>query len=130
MEVNVTIFEREDEMFKFSGVKLLIFIAILIAAMTLSVYAATTSPISGRLAATYDNKTETVTAMVAGYCESQPVTIGPRTWTMTKRDFSHAKAEDIANILCGGDHNIRKVTKSSKSATEIVADVLIDRITP
>ena len=45
---------------------------------------------------TYDSKTGSVTAMVAGYCESQPVTIGPVTSAMTEQEFSHADAEKMA----------------------------------
>jgi hypothetical protein len=88
------------------------------------------SPISGRLAAIYDNKTGTVTAMVAGYCESQPVTIGPVTWAMTEQEFSHSDAENIAQTICGKDHSLRKVMKSSRNGRDMVAEVIIDRAKP
>ena len=85
------------------------------------------SMISGRLAATYDSKTATLTAMVAGYCEGQPVTIGPVTWAVGEREFEGMQAEDIGKKLCGDDYSIKKVTKSVNNGKEIVADVLIVR---
>jgi hypothetical protein len=104
----------------------------LILSVTLIFAAATyadpaTSMISGRLAATYDSKTATLTAMVAGYCEGQPVTIGPATWTVGEWEFESINAEDIGKKLCGNDFSVKKVTKSVKNSKEIVADVLILR---
>jgi len=86
-----------------------------------------TSMISGRLAATYNSKTATLTAMMVGYCEGQPVTIGPVTWTVGEREFEGMEAEDIGKKLCGDDYSIKKVTKSVNNGKEIVADALIVR---
>ena len=72
-----------------------------------------TSMISGRLAATYDSKTATLTAMVAGYCEGKPVTIGPVTWAVGEWEFEGMKAEDIGKKLCGDDYFLKRVTKSA-----------------
>ena len=85
------------------------------------------SAISGRLGAAYDNKTENVTAMVAGYCEGKPVTLGPVTWTVAKREFSDLKAEDVGKVVCGKDFVLKMVTKSANNGKEIVADVVIVR---
>lgn len=118
-------------MFKHVGCRVLVLSILFILTAALSAYAdPSTSPISGRLAAIYDNKTGTVTAMVAGYCESQPVTIGPVTWAMTEQEFSHADAENIAQTICGKDHNLRKVVKSSRNGREMIAEVIIDRTKP
>jgi len=118
-------------MFKYVGCRVLVLSILFILTAALSAYAdPSTSPISGRLAAIYDNKTGTVTAMVAGYCESQPVTIGPVTWAMTEQEFSHADAENIAQTICGKDHNLRKVIKSSRNGSEMIAEVIIDRTKP
>jgi len=112
------------------GVKTLLFTVLvsiaMILAVTLNAYAdSSTSIISGRLAAIYDSKSGTVTAMVAGYCEGQPVTIGPSTWSVAEREFANMKAEDIAKTLCGENHTLQRVTKSTNNGKEIVADVII-----
>jgi hypothetical protein len=86
-----------------------------------------TSAISGRLAANYDSKSGTVTAMVAGYCEGQPVIIGPVTWTVSEKDILNLNAEDIGKTVCGDRFSIKKVTKSVKNGKEMVADVVIVR---
>jgi hypothetical protein len=119
-------------MSKYFGYRVLVLSILFILTAVFSAYAAdpSTSPISGRLAATYDNKTGTVTAMVAGYCESQPVTIGPVTWAMTEQDFSHADAGNIAQTICGTEHSLRKVVKSSRNGREMIAEVIIDRTKP
>jgi hypothetical protein len=94
----------------------------------LYVYAGqTSSTISGRLAATYDSRSGTVSAMVAGYCEGNPVTLGPSTWAASEKEFSKLNAEDIGKILCGGGLSLKKVTKSVHNGKEIVADVIIVR---
>jgi hypothetical protein len=94
----------------------------------LCVYAGpSTSMISGRLAATYDSKSGTVTAMVAGYCEGKPVTIGPSTWAATEQEFSSLKAEDVGKTLCGDGLALTKVTKAVKNGKDMVADVIIVR---
>jgi len=93
-----------------------------------SVYAGQmSSTISGRLAATYDSRSGTVTAMVAGYSEGNPVTIGPSTWTASEKEFSNLKAEEVGKILCGDGLSLKKVTKSAHNGKEIVADVVIVR---
>jgi|WetSurSiteA1Bulk_404760.scaffolds.fasta_scaffold111995_1 hypothetical protein len=85
------------------------------------------SPISGRMAASYDSAKGTITAMVAGYCEGQPVTIGPSTWAVSEKHFSNLNAEDVAKTLCGDTFAIRKVMKSVNNGKEMVADVVIIR---
>ena len=89
--------------------------------------AQSTSTISGRLAATYDSKSGTITAMVAGYCEGNPVTLGPSTWAASEKEFSKLKAEDVGKTLCGDGLSLKKVTKSVNNGKEIVADVIIVR---
>ena len=86
-----------------------------------------TSPISGRLAATYDSSKGTVTAMVAGYTEGRAVTIGPSTWPVSEEEFSDLRAEDVGKTLCGERFALKKVTKSAHNGKDIVADVIIVR---
>lgn len=119
-------------MFRLRGSGAVLFCILVVVALflgsTLYVYAdPATSTISGRLAATYDSKSGTVTAMVAGYCEGNPVTIGPSTWAASEKEFSSLKAEDVGKTLCGEGLALKKVTKSAHNGREIVADVIIVR---
>jgi hypothetical protein len=79
----------------------------------------------GTLSATLDNQNKTVTAMFVGYCEGEPVIIGPSTWTTSSEEFSGASAEEIGNKLCGKDSSVRKVTKSTNTGKEIVAEMVV-----
>lgn len=79
----------------------------------------------GTLSATMDNQTKTVTAMFVGYCEGEPVIIGPSTWTASSEEFSSASAEEIGNKLCGRDNSVKKVTKSTNTGKEIVAEIVV-----
>jgi hypothetical protein len=110
----------------------LLFIVLLLVTVSIGatlVYAASSvSTVSGRLGATYDNKTGNVTAMVAGYCEGKAVTVGPVTWAVTQEEFSNLKTEDVAKIVCGKDFTLKKVTKSANNGKELVADVLIMKL--
>ena len=104
-------------MIKKAGLLFLIISITLIFAGT--VYAnPSTSMISGRLGATYDSKTATLTAMVAGYCEGNPVTIGPVTWAVGEWEFESMQAEDIGKKLCGDDYFLKRVTKSAHNGKE------------
>jgi hypothetical protein len=119
-------------MFRRRGSGAVLFCILIVVALFLGsalyVYAGqTSSTISGRLAATYDSSNGTVTAMVAGYCEGNPVTLGPSTWTVSEKEFSKLKAEDIGKTLCGDGLSLKKVTKSVHNGNEIVADVIIVR---
>jgi hypothetical protein len=110
----------------FGGALFCILVIVLFLGLALPAYAdQTSSTISGRLAATYDSGSGTVTAMVAGYSEGNPVTIGPSTWTASEKDFSKLRAEDIGKILCRDGLSLKKVTKSAHNGKEIVADVVI-----
>lgn len=118
-------------MCKKTEVRLLLMVLLLVAVsigVTQAYAASSASIVSGRLGATYDNKTGNVTAMVAGYCEGKAVTVGPITWAVTQEQFSNLKTEDVAKIVCGKDFTLQKVTKSKNSGKEIVADVLIVKL--
>ncbi len=113
-------------------VKAMIVVVLFVSAMflvsALSVLAEpSASLISGRLAAKYDSKSDTVTAMIAGYCEGQPVTIGPSSWAVSEKDFANITAEEVGKNLCGDGMVLKKVTKSVNNGQEIVADVVIVR---
>ena len=107
------------------------FVAVFIALVMLAGYAAYADPsgsvISGRLAATFDAGTGTVTAMVAGYCGGEPVTIGPVTWQSTEKAFSALKAEEVGKTLCGKSYDIKKIIKANNNGKGIVAEVLLVR---
>ena len=85
------------------------------------------SEISGRMAVNYDQATGTATGMVAGYCQGEPVTIGPATVKMNQKEFSNTRVEDIGKSICGDGYSIRRVTKSKNNGKDIVADVVLVR---
>jgi hypothetical protein len=85
------------------------------------------SEISGRMAVNYDQATGTATGMVAGYCQGEPVTMGPATLKINQREFTNIKAEDIGKSICGDGYSIRRVTKSNNNGKDIVADVVLVR---
>jgi hypothetical protein len=109
----------------------MVFVAAFIAVVMFAGYAtyadSSGSVISGRLAATFDAGTGTVTAIVAGYCGGEPVTIGPVTWQSTEKAFSALKAEEVGKTLCGKSYDIKKIVKAKNSGTGIVAEVLLVR---
>ena len=86
---------------------------------------AESSTMSGTLSAMLDEENQTVTAMFVGYAEGNPVIIGPTTWESSAEEFSNASAEDISNKLCGSEHNLKKITKSTHTDKEVVAEVVI-----
>jgi hypothetical protein len=79
----------------------------------------------GTLSATLDNQNKTVTAMFVGYCDGEPVIIGPSIWTISSEEFAGASAEEIGNKLCGKDNSVKKVTKSTNTGKEIVAEIVV-----
>jgi len=107
------------------------FVAVLIALVMFAGYAAfadsSGSVISGRLAATFDAGTGTVTAIIAGYCGGEPVTIGPVTWQSTEKAFAALKAEEVGKTLCGKSHDIKRIVKAKNNGNGIVAEVLLVR---
>lgn len=80
---------------------------------------------TGTLSAMLDEQNGTVTAMFVGYSGGSPVIIGPTTWECSPQDFSNATAEEIGSKLCGKKHNIKKVTQSTNTGKEVVAEVVI-----
>jgi hypothetical protein len=118
-------------MCKKSAVRLLFMVFLLVSisiGATLAYADSSVSIVSGRLGATYDNKSGNVTAILAGYCEGKAVTVGPVTWAVTQEEFSSLRTEDVAKIVCGNDFTLQKVTKSENSGKAIVADVLIVKL--
>lgn len=79
----------------------------------------------GTLSATMDEKNNTVTAMFVGYCQGEPVIIGPSTWSSSIDDFSKASIEDIGNKLCGSNNSVKKVTKFTKTNKDAVAEIVV-----
>ena len=88
-----------------------------------TVYAEDT--MTGTLSAMLDEDSGTVTAMFVGYAEGNPVIIGPSTWESSAKDFSDASAEDFGGQLCGSNHNLKRVQRSTHTDKEIVAEVVI-----
>ena len=118
-------------MCKKSAVRLLFAVSLLVLisiGATLAYADSSDSLVSGRLGATYDSKTGSITAMVSGYCKGEAVTLGPVTWAATQEQFSHLRADNVAQIVCGKDFALQKVTKSANNGDELVADVLIVKV--
>lgn len=103
---------------------MIITILLFIPAMTAAVHA-DSSTMSGTLSAILDEDNGTVTAMFVGYAEGSPVIIGPTTWESSSREFSDASAEDISSRLCGNEHKLEKVMKSTHTDKEVVAEIVI-----
>ncbi len=91
----------------------------------LSIAQAEDKTMVGTLSANMDKQNNTVTAMFVGYCAGEPVIIGPSTWSISNEAFSKATVEDIGNKLCGTDNSVKKVTKSTKTDRDIVAEIVI-----
>jgi hypothetical protein len=65
--------------------------------------------------------------MFVGYTEDPPVVVGPYSWDITQKQFSKTTAIDIGKRLFGPDCNIKRVTKSTNSGKEIIANVVVGR---
>jgi len=105
--------------------KLIILIILLSLPLMIGTVYADADTMTGTLSAMLDEDSGTVTAMFVGYAEGNPVIIGPSSWESNSKDFSNASAEDIGNQLCGSDHNLKRVTKSTHTDKEVVAEVVI-----
>jgi hypothetical protein len=121
---------KEDGMSKVGGKFILILLMSILLSLTITSGAfggSSSSEISGRMAVTYNQGNGTATGMVAGYCQGEPVTIGPATLKMNQKEFSNIKAEDIGKSICGDGYSISRVTKSNNNGKEMVADVVLVR---
>jgi hypothetical protein len=106
--------------------KKLIILAILLSLpLMIGTAYAESDTMTGTLSAMLDEDSGTVTAMFVGYAEGNPVIIGPSTWESNSKDFSDASAEDIGEQLCGNDHNLKRVQRSTHTDKEMVAEVVI-----
>ena len=105
--------------------KLLVLTILLSIPLMIGTVYADSETMTGTLSAMLDEDSETVTAMFVGYADGNPVIIGPSTWESSAEDFSDASAEDIGNQLCGSDHNLKRVQRSTHTNKEIVAEVVI-----
>jgi hypothetical protein len=105
--------------------KILILTILLSLPMVIGTAFADSDTMSGTLSAMLDEDNQTVTAMFVGYAEGNPVIIGPTTWESSAEEFSNASAEDISNKLCGNEHSLKKITKSTHTDKEVVAEVVI-----
>jgi hypothetical protein len=106
--------------------------ALVIAAIALictSVYAEQSS-ISGTLSAKLDEKAGTVTAMFVGYCQGDPVMIGPMTWKSSAQEFTRESLNEIGDKLCGSNNSIKKVTRTVNTGKEIVAEIVVSSESP
>jgi hypothetical protein len=105
--------------------KKIIILTILLSLPMIGMAYADADTMSGTLSAMLDEDNGTVTAMFVGYAEGNPVIIGPTTWESSAEEFSDASAEDISNKLCGSEHNLKKITKSTHTDKEVIAEVVI-----
>jgi len=80
---------------------------------------------TGTISAILDEENGTVTAMFVGYAGGIPVIIGPITWECSAEDFSNFTAEGIGNRLCGSEHDLKRVMRSTHTDKEVVAEVVI-----
>lgn len=83
------------------------------------------STISGTLSAKLDENTGTVTAMFVGYCQGDPVIMGPMTWKSEAKEFTRQSLNEIGDKLCGNSNSIRKVTRTVNTGKEIVAEIVV-----
>jgi formylmethanofuran dehydrogenase subunit E-like metal-binding protein len=113
--------KKEEKMLK----KIIILTILLTLPMMIGTVFADSNTMTGTLSAMFDENSGTVTAMFVGYAEGNPVIIGPTTWECSAKEFSDATAEDISNKLCGSDHDLKRVTKSTHTDKEVVAEVII-----
>jgi hypothetical protein len=105
--------------------KLIILIILLSLPLMIGTAYADSDTMTGTLSAMLDEDSGTATAMFVGYAEGNPVIIGPSTWECSAKEFSDASAEDIAEQLCGSDHDLERVQTSTHTGKEIVAEVVI-----
>jgi hypothetical protein len=105
--------------------KFIILVILLSLPLMIGTAYADSDTMTGTLSAMLDEDSGTVTAMFVGYAEGNPVIIGPSTWESNSKDFSNASAEDIGNQLCGSEHNLKRVQRSTHTDKEIVAEVVI-----
>jgi len=83
------------------------------------------STISGTLSAKLDENSGTVTAMFVGYCQGDPVIMGPMTWKSDATEFTRQSLNEIGDKLCGKSNSIRKVTRTVNTGKEIVAEIVV-----
>jgi len=94
-------------------------------ALTCTAAYAEQSSISGTLSAKLDENSGTLTAMFVGYCQGDPVMIGPMTWKSDTREFTRASLDEIGDKLCGSNNSIKKVTRTVNTGKEIVAEIIV-----
>ncbi|NWF97992.1 MAG: hypothetical protein HXY52_03520 [Nitrospirae bacterium] len=111
-------------MFKKTKIKYIIMLTMVLL-ISLSIAHAEDKTMVGTLSATMDEQNNTVTAMFVGYCEGEPVIIGPTTWSSSVQEFSNASVEDIGNKLCGSSKSVKKITKSTKTNKDVVAEIVV-----
>ncbi len=105
--------------------KIILLTILLILPMIMGTVYANSETMTGTLSAMLNEENGTVTAMFVGYSGGNPVIIGPSTWECSEKEFSDASAEDIGNKLCGSNHNLKRVTQSTHTGKEIIAEVII-----
>jgi exopolysaccharide biosynthesis protein len=108
---------------KSSLVIFLLFITFLSSTIT-TVYAET---IMARFVSVYDSQTGKATTVLAGYCKSDPVVIGPSIKEISEKRFTSCTKDNLDDIFFEKDITLKRVTKFANSDKEIVAEVVIDR---
>jgi hypothetical protein len=133
-EIDNIDFQGGREMFNKIRAKILLSVILLVSVILISTSSLYAQPagknVSGTLSAQLDNKKGTVTAMFVGYTEGSPVVVGPYSWDISRREFSKATATDIGKRLFAPDCHITKVTKSTNSGKEIIANVVVENPKP
>ena len=105
--------------------KIMILTTLLSLLLMIGTVYAVPSTMTGTLSATLDEDNGIVTAMFVGYAEGNPIIIGPTKWQCSSNEFSNDSAEDISKKLCGKKYQLEKITKSTHTDKEVVAEVVI-----
>ena len=113
--------KKEENVLK----KIMILTTLLSLLLMIGTVYADSNTMTGTLSAMLDKDNGTVTAMFVGYAEGNPIIIGPTKWQCSSNEFSNASAEDISKKLCGKKYQLKKITKSTHTDKEVVAEVVI-----
>ena len=105
--------------------KIMILTILLSLLLMIGIVYAYSSTMTGTLSAVLNKDNGIVTAMFVGYTEGNPVIIGPTKWQCSSKEFANDSAEDISKKLCGRKYQLKRITKSTHTDKEVVAEVVM-----
>jgi hypothetical protein len=113
---------------KHASINRLFFTSLVVAILSFGVCTIVSAEtIMGRFISVYDSNTSSATTVLAGYCEDDPVVIGPSISKISNEKFTSCTKDDIDDNFLEKDITLKRVTKFANNGKEIVADVVIDR---